>query len=573
VLRQEGAVTAAAFDPAGRRLLTAGADGTAKTWDARSGTLLQTMAAGGPVASASWARGGRVVVTGSTRGALRLWRARDGRRLRSFQAEVATPLAKAVVDPAATQVVTVSRDRFARVYSLATGHLTRSIPHGGFVGAVAFSPDGRLLLTADYTGAVRLWEARSGKLVRSLLGGQRNIPDAVFSPDGTRVAAASADGTARIWDVSTGLQMAIAIGRGANTAVAFNRDATAIVTTSIDGTARVWGAIPANGGRPLAVLTGHTGPVVAAGFSPDGRAVVTASEDGTARVWDPASEPDFSIAARRRSPLTALAIRSDRRRLLVGGADGIAEVRSADGKRVVRTLRLGHAVTAVAFGPQGAEAVDAPRTAIAFSPDGKLKAVAEGSTVRIASPTGPPSHTLRIGRIVHDLAFSPDGDDLAVALGNGTAQVWDAVAARRRLTLAGHKRPVVGIAFNSDGTLIATVSGQDVWLWDARTGEVMRKLQGPNARDVQFSPDGHWLVAAGPTTTALWELDVKTENVPGFLRASVERPFSAAGFGGPDGRLIIATSLDGTLRVFHCDLCGRARELLALAKRRIAAES
>jgi WD40 repeat protein len=130
---------------------------------------------------------------------------------------------------------------------------------------------------------------------------------------------------------------------------------------------------------------------------------------------------------------------------------------------------------------------------------------------------------------------------------------------------------VVGIAFQPTGTLVATVSNHDVWLWDRKTGHVTRKLQGPPLRDVQWSPDGRWIVAAGPTTAALWE--VATDTVPALLRAPVERPFSAVAFGGDDGRLIIAASLDGSLRTYHCLWCGDARDLLLLAKQRIEARS
>jgi hypothetical protein len=56
------------------------------------------------------------------------------------------------------------------------------------------------------------------------------------------------------------------------------------------------------------------------------------------------------------------------------------------------------------------------------------------------------------------------------------------------------------------------------------------------------------------------------------LDAPVKRPFSAVAFAGPDGLLVVATSLDGTLRSYHCDLCGNVDELLLLAKRRLAVE-
>ena len=74
--------------------------------------------------------------------------------------------------------------------------------------------------------------------------------------------------------------------------------------------------------------------------------------------------------------------------------------------------------------------------------------------------------------------------------------------------LVGHRGPVTAVDFSSDGTRVATSSeDNDARVWDARTGKALPALRGHfNAvRDVDFSPDGRWLVTAGPTTAALWD--------------------------------------------------------------------
>ena len=73
---------------------------------------------------------------------------------------------------------------------------------------------------------------------------------------------------------------------------AFSPDGRRIVTASEDQTARIWDADTA---KPLAVLSGHRGPVRIAAFSPDGRRIVTASLDETAHIWDAASGMQLAV--------------------------------------------------------------------------------------------------------------------------------------------------------------------------------------------------------------------------------------------------------------------------------------
>jgi WD40 repeat protein len=107
---------------------------------------------------------------------------------------------------------------------------------------VAFSPDGKLVLTGSTDNTARLWEAATGKPVATLSGHTGSVFAAAFSPDGKLVLTGSDDNTARLWEAATG--------------------------------------------KPVATLSGHTGSVRAVAFSPDGKLVLTGSEDKTARLWE-----------------------------------------------------------------------------------------------------------------------------------------------------------------------------------------------------------------------------------------------------------------------------------------------
>jgi WD40 repeat protein len=107
---------------------------------------------------------------------------------------------------------------------------------------VAFSPDGRRIVSGSVDGTVRVWYGSSGQQISILKGHEDWVYSVAFSPDGRRIVSGSGDKTVRVWDGSSGQQ--------------------------------------------ISILKGHEGWVGSVAFSPDGRRIVSGSGDGTVRVWD-----------------------------------------------------------------------------------------------------------------------------------------------------------------------------------------------------------------------------------------------------------------------------------------------
>lgn len=181
-------------------------------------------------------------------------------------------------------VVTASADGTARVWDAATGaSLGELRGHNGSVNSASFSPDGKFIVTAGVDATVRLWDAARFAFVK-MIGGTypKSVSSAEYSPDGRFILAASAE-TAWVCDPNRGEVVRKLEGHtGEVNSASFSPDSRMIVTASADNTARIWNA---ETGESIATLLDHKGPVLNAMFSPNGQWVLTASEDYTTRIY------------------------------------------------------------------------------------------------------------------------------------------------------------------------------------------------------------------------------------------------------------------------------------------------
>jgi serine/threonine protein kinase/WD40 repeat protein len=165
--------------------------------------------------------------------------------------------------------------------------------HSGSVHTLRYNPDRSLILTASGDKSAKLWNARSGALVRSIEGhGTFDISDAVFNINGTKIATASNDQTIRIWETSTGRLLNTLTGhRFYVNAVAFSPDDQRLASASSDGTVKLWD--PVSGHEVLTLhkhfsngIPGLIPMPMALAFSPDGQRLAAWYSDATIRIWD-----------------------------------------------------------------------------------------------------------------------------------------------------------------------------------------------------------------------------------------------------------------------------------------------
>jgi WD40 repeat protein len=136
----------------------------------------------------------------------------------------------------------------------------------------------------------RLWNAAIGTPLGTPLKHQSIVYAVAFSPDGKTVLTGSQDGTARLWDAATAQPLGPSLThQGLVLAVAFSPDGKTVLTGSYDHTARLWDVATT---KPIGTPLMHQNRVSAVAFSPDGKTVLTGGFTGTAQLWDISELPD-----------------------------------------------------------------------------------------------------------------------------------------------------------------------------------------------------------------------------------------------------------------------------------------
>ena len=280
---------------------------------------------------------GKTVLTGGgtpERGAARLWDAATGR-----------PRGPAFIHPSAVRsvafspdgrtVVTGAHDQKARFWDVATGRQIRETPEqGDVVDTVAFGADGRTVLTVGGNGQVHLWDAGTGRKI-GRLAHQGKLQAVAYSPDGRVVVTASggprSPGEARLWQAATAEPLSQPLRhRAAVRSVAFSPDSKSLLTASADGKARVWDVTL---GRPIGPPLLQKSGIVAAAF--DGSETVQLADAMTLWQW---RVPKSVAGEVERLQLWAEVISG--KELDVGG--GVQPLEAvAWGERSRRLLRLG----------------------------------------------------------------------------------------------------------------------------------------------------------------------------------------------------------------------------------------
>lgn len=433
-------------------------------------------------------------------------------------------------------IATSGRDGLVRLWHAKTGKLLQTIEHSaGVVPCVVMTPDNQYIVSGCENGDIRVWDVMTRNPVRTMKH-QAAILSLALSRNGNRVISASRDGTVKVWEFETGDEVArLSAGADSTVRALLNADGTIAATAGGDRIVRIWDV--ATQTVKYASERIHRSPIQALAWTSIQYRLATADRDGEIIVWDAASCAPLTRFRGHDQPVHCLQFTRDGKSLISAGADQIIRAWNASSSKCFRSWR-GHEgpIFNLAMSPNGNDFATA-------SADGKVIVWNLQRDLEFQSHS---AHASAIGAV----AINADGTVVVTAGHDSTARVWDR---KRRFApmIFKERKHVFCVAISPDDKTIASGGGEGVvHLWDTETGNAIGTLDVHNSTvwSLAFSPDGKFL-AAGTEGCAIGVFELATKSLP-FKLTGHHRTVTSLTF-TPDSRCLLSGSHDGTVRIWN----------------------
>jgi small GTP-binding protein len=277
------------------------------------------------------------------------------------------------------------------------------------IGAYAFNPDGRRVISADVDQKIRLWDIETKRCLRVLEGHTASGTCVVWSADQRHCLSGSSDNSIRLWDLRTGQCLQVLTGHTASiNCVVWHADQRLCLSGSSDNSVRLWDI---ETGHCIKVFEGHTGSVRGVAWVNNCGFVLSGSEDGTLRQWDVETGSCVRSLRDHSGAVTCVAWSNERSRLLSGSDDSTVRLWELEAGRCLRVFE-GHT---------------GGINSVAWSPDGHRAASTDQSTVMLwNTETG---HCMRVlqdhfYRIQPNVGWSADQSRAFSGDAGGCIQIW-----------------------------------------------------------------------------------------------------------------------------------------------------
>lgn len=401
--------------------------------------------------------------------------------------------------------------------------------HEDYIGCLLYSPNSKIIASGSNDQTIRLWDVKTGKHIRTLTGHQSNINFLSFSPDGNTLISISSDVTINFWDMALReLKLPLA-NQGVISDKSFPRekikrtffspDKSILVTAGESRTIHLWdtttGKLKHTFSDPEKNIkkTGYVKEVDNILFSPDGKSIISLVSDYQIRMWDIASGKRIRFTGNT-GYLTNASFSPDGKTLATVGYPGVIRIWDIASGKLKRTISN--------LSPRDNSHHIDDYNYMTFAANGKKFITTEyNGAIYLWDTVTKKLHTLlgknsSEGSWSSKILVSPNGETIASwnASKDGLIRFWNAITGEHKRTIKDHIRPIRGVEFNRDGSLLASWSfareDKGIRLWNVATGRHTQTLIGHKylIDSVTFSPDGETLISGGQDGTILiWDVN------------------------------------------------------------------
>ncbi|KAJ4288639.1 hypothetical protein N0V90_011876 [Kalmusia sp. IMI 367209] len=380
--------------------------------------------------------------------------------------------------------------------------------HDSFITSVASSPDSASWASASLDSTVKIWDARSGTSLQTLVGHKEAVNCVAFSHSLTQLllASASNDHTVKIWDAGSGICLQTLTGHAdAIDSVAFSYDDPVwLASASIDDTIKIWNVSSGTCLRTLecsnsviSVAICKKSKLLASGESRFNRFYGGDREscDSLVKIWDASNGACLHVLRGHVGSVCSVAFSYDSK--LLASASGIGKIKiwDADKGTCLHTLEAHSGrVSSVAFSSNSmrlASACDYGRIKFWDASDGSLLQTLDDHTDHVKS-----------------VAFSSDSMQLASASTDGTMKIWDADSGAYPRVFETHDDYIYSMVFSNESKLLASASDDNyVRVWDTNSGACLHAVEVySNVLLMKFSPDLTKLAVLVDSTIIIWDI-------------------------------------------------------------------
>ncbi len=451
--------------------------------------------------------------------------------------------------------------------------------HGGLIDSLAFTPNGKTLVTCGPYNGIRVWDVATGK--EELRPAEQKDGRAIaLAPDGKRLAVLLSridlkPEAIAIRDLATGRVVRRFGKQGRHASLLFAPDGKTLAAFKWANDIEVWDT---STGRLLHTLTGHKDIVWSVAFSSDGKTLVSGGDDKNIRFWDVASGKELRRVAHNKEVGT-VALSPDGK--LLASIDLTKQVFEGggtwfpDGRIHLWDVATGTELRKLVLPlKEIAPKIPAGFNSVAFAPDGKtLVTTAMDATLRIWDPqTGRQLRQFAgfAGAAGH-FAFAPDGKSLAVADGHTVIRLIDLAGGTDRLPLNGHRGNVSSAVVTPDCQTVVTSSVDGTLrFWDPLIGRERDRRPAPVhfLSAPRLLADGQNYLTLG--SDWMYRLhDLATGKELAVLRGhTAHSPFALS----PDRKTLAAVDADKTVRLID-PATGKVRHTLMKVKEYVSGMS